>query len=47
MTTQQFAPPRRQPSINPWFIRLPVLFITGSILLVLVLGIFIAAFQLR
>jgi vancomycin resistance protein YoaR len=48
MTTQQFAPPDyRRPAVNPWFIRLPVLFISGSLLLLLVLGVFIGAFQMR
>lgn len=37
--------PRR--GLNPWFIRLPLLFVTGSILLVLVLSLFLLAFQLR
>lgn len=40
-------PPQGPPAINPWLIRLPVLFVTGGILLVLVLAIFVAAFQLR
>ncbi len=34
-------------SISPWLIRLPVLFISGGMLLVLVLAIFVGAFQLR
>lgn len=32
-------------TINPWFIRIPVLFITGSILLVLILMMALVAFQ--
>jgi len=40
-------PPRRRKGLNPWLIRLPVLLITGSILLLVVLGIFLFAFQLR
>ncbi len=48
MTTRYLPPqPRQYPASNPWFIRLPVLFISGGILLVLVLAIFIGAFQLR
>ncbi len=41
--------PRRpsRPPINPWLVRLPVLFFSGGILLVVVLLIFLAAFQLR
>ncbi len=37
-------PPR---TANPWLIRLPVLVISGSVLLFLVLGLFLLAFQLR
>ena len=33
--------------INPWLIRLPILMITGSILTVIVLGLFLFAFQMR
>lgn len=40
-------PRRRRRGLNPWLIRLPVLFITGTILLLVVLGIFLFAFQLR
>ena len=42
-------PPRRRkpPRVNPWLIRLPVLVFTGSILLMVVLGIFLAALQIR
>jgi vancomycin resistance protein YoaR len=38
---------RPQPAPNPWLIRLPILFFSGCILLVLVLSIFVAAFQMR
>jgi vancomycin resistance protein YoaR len=44
-------PPQRarrpQPAPNPWLIRLPILFFSGGILLVLVLAIFVGAFQMR
>lgn len=38
-------PPRFR--INPWIIRLPVLFITGTILTAIVLALFLFAFQMR
>ena len=47
MTTPYLPPQYRQPAANPWLIRLPVLFISGGILLALVLAIFVGAFQLR
>jgi vancomycin resistance protein YoaR len=40
-----YAPAR--PGINPWLIRLPILLITGGILLVIVLVLFLVAFQMR
>jgi vancomycin resistance protein YoaR len=41
------APYRKKSTPNPWFIRIPVLFIIGGFLLVIVLAAFVAAFQLR
>lgn len=38
---------RPHPWINPWLIRLPVLAISGSFLLFMVLGLFLVAFQMR
>ncbi len=47
----QMPPPprarRRQSGMNPWMIRLPILVFSGGILLVIVLGIFVAALQMR
>ncbi|NWF68130.1 MAG: VanW family protein [Chloroflexi bacterium] len=40
------AGPRRT-TLNPWWIRLPILFFSGVLLLALVLTIFLGAFQLR
>lgn len=42
---QRYDPPR--PAYNPWLVRLPLLFLGGSVLLALVLGIFLIAFQMR
>lgn len=39
--------PRREMRINPWLIRLPVLFVTGTILLVIVLALFLLAYTMR
>ncbi|MCB9453984.1 MAG: VanW family protein [Anaerolineaceae bacterium] len=39
--------PTAQPGLNPWLIRLPILFISGAILLLLALGAFLAAFEMR
>lgn len=39
--------PRRHSTLNPWLIRLPILTITGTILLMVVLVIFLVAYQLR
>lgn len=38
-------PPRR--GMNPWLIRIPVLFVSGGILLIVVLTLFLMAFQMR
>lgn len=38
---------KRVRRINPWLVRIPVLFITGIILLVMVLALFMVAFQMR
>lgn len=43
--TQPFAPLDDQPRSNPWLIRLPLLVVTGSILLVLLLSALLAAYQ--
>lgn len=40
-------PQQRPFRINPWLIRLPMLFITGSILVVIILILFLFAFQMR
>jgi vancomycin resistance protein YoaR len=40
-------PVRRGFRINPWIIRLPILMITGSILVLMILGLFMFAFQMR
>jgi vancomycin resistance protein YoaR len=40
-----YAPPR--PTLSPWWVRLPVLFLVGMVLLMLVLATFLVAFQLR
>lgn len=44
-----YYPPYRSPEAlpNPWLIRLPILFFSGSILLVLLLAAFVIAFQIR
>jgi len=54
MTTAHLPPSRphappypRRRGVNPWLIRLPILAISGSILLAVVLGIFLFAYQLR
>ncbi len=39
--------PRQRSGINPWWVRVPVLFITGGLLLLLVLALFLMAFQMR
>ena len=39
--------PRQKFHINPWLIRLPILFITGAILTIIVLTVFALAFQMR
>jgi len=38
---------RSKSRISPWLVRLPILFITGSVLVVLILGIFYGAFVTR
>lgn len=38
---------RSEPAINPWLIRVPVLFITGAVLLVVSLAALIVAFEFR
>jgi hypothetical protein len=40
-------PVRRGFRINPWVIRLPILTITGAILVMIVMGLFLFAFQMR
>jgi vancomycin resistance protein YoaR len=45
--TPYIAPRPRGQQFSPWLIRLPVLLISGGFLLVLVLTIFVSAFQLR
>lgn len=47
MTTRSMPPQTRGFRINPWFIRLPILFITGAILTAVVLALFLFAFQIR
>jgi vancomycin resistance protein YoaR len=50
MTTTQYPnhyPVQPVSSANSWWVRLPVLFISGFLLLLLVLGVFLFAFQLR
>src|SRR5262245_19280195 len=39
------APYRREPTINPWVIRLPILFVSGVVLLVGTLVALVTAFQ--
>jgi vancomycin resistance protein YoaR len=39
--------PRQRSGMNPWWVRIPVLFITGGVLLLLVLGLFLMGFQMR
>lgn len=39
--------PHQKFRINPWLIRLPILFITGTILTIIVLSVFVLAFQMR
>ena len=47
MTTRSMPPQSPGFRINPWFIRLPILFITGVILTIIVLALFLFAFQIR
>lgn len=42
-----YIPQQREPSINPWFIRLPILFISGSVLLVMALLALLLLFQVQ
>ena len=42
---QSFYPAPRQPGINPWFIRLPLLLLTGMLLLAIVLVTLVLGFQ--
>jgi vancomycin resistance protein YoaR len=39
--------PQRQPAVNPWVVRLPILFISGALLLVGTLAALVIAFQMR
>lgn len=41
-----FVPGYQRELINPWFIRLPILLISGGILLILLLAIFVGLFQI-
>lgn len=46
--TQPLGPHHeREPLINPWFIRLPILFLSGGVLLVLMLTIGVGLFQIN
>ncbi|MDQ7037301.1 MAG: VanW family protein [Anaerolineae bacterium] len=47
MTSIPKQPVRRGFRINPWLIRLPILTITGLILIMMVLALFLLAFQMR
>jgi vancomycin resistance protein YoaR len=39
--------PRQRKGLNPWWVRIPVLLITGGLLLLLVLSLFVMGFQMR
>src|SRR5688572_11161645 len=47
MTSRLMPQPKKAFRLNPWLIRLPMLFIAGLILLLVVLALFFAAFQMR
>lgn len=47
MTSRPMPRPSRQFSINPWILRLPILVFSGAILTVVVLALFLFAFQMR
>lgn len=47
MTGRPIPQQKKRFRLNPWIIRLPLLFITGAILTVIVLALFLFAFQMR
>ncbi|MEO1289979.1 MAG: hypothetical protein AAFV93_19660, partial [Chloroflexota bacterium] len=47
MTARSMPPTSPRFRLNPWLVRIPLLLVTGIILTIIVLVLFLAAFQLR